>query len=163
MSTKKKKNSVDLMKKILSNTSDERTVAYLKRHREASLNGVDHVGHSPLTIAASQGKMMTIQWLLKHGANLEHVQHNGFNALSASVYAGYYEVARYVQYKGLVMSERGRELLGDRLTLYNEWSVINRGHSIEARMEVFRRWQASLSEKPKISFVPKIRLIFPNF
>ena len=116
MSKKTKKlTSVDVMKQLLSQASDSSSLAWLKTHSEAPLNGVDHVGHTALTVAASQGKLACTKWLLKHGSKLDHVQKNKHTALSAAIWGGHYETAKFLQAKGLRLSAGGRELLGENI------------------------------------------------
>ena len=127
----KKKEKVDIVMKktsiikvlnyIKGKSSDDATVAWLKKH-DFNVNGVDKVGHSSLTMAAAWGKEETVKYLLSKGAKLTHVQKNsGDNALSSAIYFGHYELASYLVGKGLAVTEEMREMDPEKTKVFELW------------------------------------------
>jgi ankyrin repeat protein len=62
------------------------------------MNCRDRAGHSPLTMAGSQGKEETVFYLISTGAVIDYRQPNGFNAFSSALYNGHFELARRLFY-----------------------------------------------------------------
>ncbi len=64
---------------------------------KAWINKTDAAGHTPLTMAASQGYLATVKFLVQCGANVAHVQRrSGDCCLSAAIFYGHFEVASYL-------------------------------------------------------------------
>lgn len=51
-------------------------------HIAHELNHYDYDGRTALGIAASEGHIETVKYLIKHGANLEHTDARGNDALA---------------------------------------------------------------------------------
>ncbi len=67
------------------------------KHSKAWINKTDAVGHTPLTMAASQGYLATVQFLVQKGANVAYTQRrSGDSCLSAAIFYGHFEVASYL-------------------------------------------------------------------
>lgn len=117
----KKTSIIKVLNYIKGKSSDDATVAWLKKH-DFNVNGVDKVGHSSLTMAAAWGKEETVKYLLSKGAKLTHVQKNsGDNALSSAIYFGHYELASYLVGKGLAVTEEMREMDPEKTKVFELW------------------------------------------
>lgn len=83
--------------------SDDATLQHLVKTREhstlaewtAALEGVDKATHTLFTMACAQGKLKCVDYLLAQNTahQLEHVQRNGHNGLTAAIWNGHYELA----------------------------------------------------------------------
>ncbi|OQR92196.1 hypothetical protein ACHHYP_03968 [Achlya hypogyna] len=60
------------------------------------VNHVDHANQAPLHVAAAQGDLVCLQYLLHHGADICVVQNNGFTPLHCAVLAGHEACVRYI-------------------------------------------------------------------
>ncbi|OQR94427.1 hypothetical protein THRCLA_08171 [Thraustotheca clavata] len=60
------------------------------------VNHVDHANQAPLHVAAAQGDLICLQYLLHHGADICVVQNNGFTPLHCAVLAGHEASVRYI-------------------------------------------------------------------
>ena len=85
-----------------------------------NINGADRAGHTMLTMAAAQGVLRAFQLLLSYGADVHHVQKNGWNSLSSAIFQGHYEVADYIRDNNLLATDQSvRDQVGDeRLDVY---------------------------------------------
>ena len=75
--------------------TDDRTMLNLQRH-QFNLEAKDAFGHTPLTMAAAQGKTRTLAHLLARGADITYQQPNGDTGLTAAIYGGHYETAAFI-------------------------------------------------------------------
>ena len=105
----KKITAITALKKIQSEMSDTETVEYLKQH-DFAVNGIDKVGHSPLTMAAFQNKLKTVKYLIKKGAKINYMQKKSKDtALSSAIYGNVhtdskeYKVIDYLLSQGASM------------------------------------------------------------
>ena len=79
-----------------------------------NINGADRAGHTMLTMAAAQGMLSVFRVLLAHGADVHHVQRNGWNSLSSAIYRGQYDVADYIRGNNLLATDQAiRDQVGD--------------------------------------------------
>ncbi|EQC39830.1 hypothetical protein SDRG_03250 [Saprolegnia diclina VS20] len=60
------------------------------------VNHVDHANQAPLHVAAGQGDLVCLQYLLHHGADICVVQNNGFTPLHCAVLSGHDACVRYI-------------------------------------------------------------------
>ncbi len=90
---------ITIIRKIQSDADDDDTVSYLET-KEFDPNGVDRATHTPVTMAAAQGKVKTLIHLLARGGDVGFVQRNGHDAVSAALHNGHYEVVNYLMDKG---------------------------------------------------------------
>jgi ankyrin repeat protein len=111
MPPKKKKvkapTQFDALTIVYGSKSDTDTRAWLETSGLNKLktypNFKDMDGHSLLTLAASQGKLETIKYLLEKGAKIDYKQPNGYDALAIALVLGNFEVAIYLISKGLTL------------------------------------------------------------
>jgi hypothetical protein len=100
----KRINVIALMKHVQSEReSDEATLDHLVAAREGStlaewtvaLEATDRATHTLFTMACAQGKVQCVQYLLAENPEpqLQYVQRNGHNGLSAAIWNGHYELA----------------------------------------------------------------------
>jgi ankyrin repeat protein len=87
--------TVRVIRQIQSeNLDDQATLAWILRH-VFSVDGHDRAGHSPMTMAAAQGKLGVLRHLYELGGNVSYQQPNGFTILTAAIHNGHYDLARY--------------------------------------------------------------------
>ena len=87
--------AVEVLRLIQSELADDPTMLFLQRH-QFNLEGKDGAGHTPITMAAAQGKTSTLTHLVERGANITHKQPNKHTALTAAIYCGHFETAAYI-------------------------------------------------------------------
>ncbi len=92
------KHCIKVLNKINSLASDTDTVTWLRNNLKNTVNCRDRAGHSPLTMAGSQGKEETVFYLIRMGARIDYRQPNSFNAFSAALYNGHFELAKRLFY-----------------------------------------------------------------
>mmetsp|Transcript_9978 Transcript_9978/g.9911 ORF Transcript_9978/g.9911 Transcript_9978/m.9911 type:complete len:202 (+) Transcript_9978:1584-2189(+) len=66
-------------------------------HIELDLNVYDYDQRTPLGVAASEGHLESVRYLLHHGANLFHKDARGNDALADAVRENRHEVVEYIQ------------------------------------------------------------------
>jgi ankyrin repeat protein len=112
-------NCIRVLKKINSPLSDTDTVAWLRDHLGNTVNCRDRAGHSPLTMAGSQGKEDTVFYLISMGAVMDYCQPNGFNTFSSALYNGHFELAKrlFCTHNDIFSLDSGVQALVDPLTL----------------------------------------------
>jgi ankyrin repeat protein len=91
-------NCIKVLNKINSPASDTDTVTWLRDNLGNTVNCRDRAGHSPLTMAGSQGKEETVFYLIRMGAVIGYRQPNSFNAFSSALYNGHFELAKRLFY-----------------------------------------------------------------
>ncbi|KAL3081583.1 hypothetical protein niasHS_011891 [Heterodera schachtii] len=65
--------------------------------------------YTPVILAASQGHLAVVNFLIEHGADLQHADVEGYNALMCSVINGRTEVARHLVAIGADINQRNME------------------------------------------------------
>jgi ankyrin repeat protein len=112
-------NCITVLKKINSLLSDTDTVEWLRNHLGNAVNCRDRAGHSPLTMAGSQGKEETVFYLISMGAVIEYRQPNSFNAFSSALYNGHFELAKrlFYTYNDIFSLDSTVQSIVDPLTL----------------------------------------------
>lgn len=108
------------MVKILSKTSDAATLKFLQTRTGWNPNQTDKAGHSMLTLAATQDKGKTLNYLLTQGADLHHTQPNNHNALSGAIFQGHFELAKELIKKGIPIETAKKPLETARLNFFSE-------------------------------------------
>lgn len=90
----------DALETVHGVESDADTLAWLQASGLDRLKSYpdfkDKFGHSLLTLAASQGKLETLKYLLAEGAEIDYRQPNNFDALTTALISGHYEVAKHL-------------------------------------------------------------------
>ena len=87
------------LKQIQSDLSDDETLLWCKGQKDLNVNYMDQAGHTPLTMAGSQGKIKTAILLIEMGANIYYKQPNGFNVFSAALHNGHFDMAQTMFYE----------------------------------------------------------------
>ena len=104
MPRRKQRSVVFVLRQIQSEHSTDQETCEWIQTLDFAVNGQDRAGHSPLTMAAAQGKLETLKYLQSMGGQVFYRQPNGHTILTAAVSNGHYEVAQYAVRLGLCVS-----------------------------------------------------------
>jgi ankyrin repeat protein len=100
---------------IASRISNPEIVLHLLRHYNLNPNVADCLGRTPLSesimcIGTIESSCQIIRYLKQFGANLNHISHDGYNALQFSLEMKYWDIARTLVESGIKIDEYGPSL-----------------------------------------------------
>ena len=90
------------------------------------INSQDYLGNSALLVAAYNGQIAMVQWLLAHGASLKETNDNGATALLVAAYNGQIALGEWLLAHGASLSETNK--FGNTallLAAYNQQFSVN--------------------------------------